>query len=77
MITDIIFGIVLLVLAGYVAYLKKEIDFINDYLEDQDYEIHFHMDNPDEKTYDTMKEATKELEQEKEYEKVTKRRRKN
>lgn len=35
------------------------------------------MDNPDEKTYDTMKEATKELEQEKEYEKVTKRRRKN
>lgn len=77
MITDVIYGIVLLVLAGYMAYLKQRIDFIDDYLEDQDYEIHFHMDQPNENTVDVMKEATKELEQEKEYEKTTKRRRKD
>lgn len=77
MITDIIYGIVLLVVAGYIAYLKQRIDFIDDYLEDQDYEIHFHMDQPNENTVDIMKEATKELEQEKADEKVTKRRRKD
>lgn len=77
MITDIIYGTVLIVLAGYIAYLKRQVDFINDYLEDQDYEIHFHMDQPDENTVDVMKEATKELEQEKQYEKATKRRRKD
>lgn len=77
MITDIIYGIVLLVIAGYVAYLKQRIDFIDDYLEDQDYEIHFHMDQPNEDTVDFMKEAAKEIEQEKVDEKVTKRRRKD
>lgn len=77
MITDVIYGVILLSLAGYIVYLKQQIDFINDYLEDQDYEIHFHMDKPNENTVDFMKEATKELEQEKVDEKVTKRRRKD
>ena len=77
MITDIIYGIILFVIAGYIAYLKQRIDFIDDYLEDQDYEIHFHMDQSNENTVDVMKEAAKEAEQEKEYEKVTKRRRKD